>query len=129
MLFRPNVPIEEKLIEAINATPSGTTLRIALYEFKLRATLDALRNARKRGVDIKIILDYENVFPSLKPDSDYQPKRSPEIWTLLREGFDVSVLRGLSEYGINHNKFAVFAGKMVEYGSYNWSYTAEHNLS
>jgi phosphatidylserine/phosphatidylglycerophosphate/cardiolipin synthase-like enzyme len=127
VLFRPNVPVEEKIIEAINATPSGATLRIALYEFKLRATLDALRAARKRGVDIKIILDYENVFPSAKTDSDYQPKRSPEIWGLLREGFDVSVLRGLGEFGINHNKFAVFAGKLVEYGSYNWSYSAEHN--
>jgi phosphatidylserine/phosphatidylglycerophosphate/cardiolipin synthase-like enzyme len=127
VVFRPNVPMEEKLVEAINATPSGTTLRIALYEFKLDATLDALRAARRRGVDIKIILDYENVFPSVKPDADYQPRRSPEIWALLREGFDISVLRGLGEFGINHNKFAVFSGKMLEYGSYNWSYTAEHN--
>ena len=45
----------------------------------------------------------------------------------MRDGFDVRVLRGVTKYGINHNKFAVFDGKLAEFGSYNWSFTAEHN--
>ncbi|MDD5628670.1 MAG: phospholipase D-like domain-containing protein, partial [Elusimicrobia bacterium] len=38
----------------------------------------------------------------------------------------VQVLRGVTKYGINHNKFAVFDGEMAEFGSFNWSFTAEH---
>ncbi|MCX5796249.1 MAG: phospholipase D-like domain-containing protein [Elusimicrobia bacterium] len=122
--FRPNVPVEEKIVEAINA--SKTSIKLALYEFKLRGVLAALQDAKKRGVKIEIILDYSNVFPTSEPDSDYHPRRSPEIWGLLREGFEVNVLRGVTQYGINHNKFAVFDGKMLEFGSFNWSFTAEH---
>ena len=38
---------------------------------------------------------------------------------------DVTVLGSPSKYGINHHKFAVFDGKMAEFGSYNWTYTSE----
>ncbi|MBI5238914.1 MAG: DUF1669 domain-containing protein [Elusimicrobia bacterium] len=123
--LRPNVPVEEKIIEAIQA--SKTSIKIALYEFKLRGVLAALQDAKKRGVKVEIILDHSNAFPHGDPDSDYHPRRSPEIWGLLREGFEVSVLRGVTQYGINHNKFAVFDGKMAEFGSFNWSFTAEHS--
>ncbi|OGS39911.1 MAG: hypothetical protein A3J82_08460, partial [Elusimicrobia bacterium RIFOXYA2_FULL_69_6] len=94
---------------------------------KLRGVLAALKEARKRGVKIEIILDHSNVFPRAEPDADYHPRRSPEVWALLREGFEVRVLRGVTQYGINHNKFAVFDGKMAEFGSFNWSFTAEHS--
>jgi phosphatidylserine/phosphatidylglycerophosphate/cardiolipin synthase-like enzyme len=121
----PNISVEEKLIEAIAA--SRDSIRIALYEFKLRGVLAALKEARKRGVRVEIILDHSNVFPRSEPDSDYHPRRSPEVWGLLRDGFEVHVLRGVTQYGINHNKFAVFDGKMAEFGSFNWSFTAEHS--
>ena len=43
----------------------------------------------------------------------------------------MKVLRGLSEYGINHNKFVVIdhgqAQSMAIFGSYNWAWTAEHS--
>ncbi len=123
--FRPNIPIEEKIVEAIDA--SKKTIQIAVYEFKLRGILDALRRARARGVKVEIVIDYSNVFPTYDPSAEYKPKRSKEVWALLREGFDVSVLRGTGEFGIMHNKFAVFDGKLAKYGSFNWSYTAENN--
>jgi len=123
--FRPNVPVEEQIVSAINA--SKASIKIAAYEFKLRGVLEALQAARKRGVKIEIIIDYSNVFPTEEPDSDYHPRRSPEIWGLLREGFDVNILRGVTQYGINHNKFAVFDGKMAEFGSFNWAFTAENS--
>ena len=128
--FRPNVPVEEDLIKAIDATKKE--LHIASYEWKLRGLTEALRRARDRGVKIHIILDFEQVFPSPKDpaekkpgDDDWEPTRSGEIWNLLREEFKVYTLRGLSKYGINHNKFMVFDGKMAEFGSYNYSFTAE----
>lgn len=127
--FRPNVPVEPDLVRALDA--AKTSIRLALYEFKQADVLDALRRARARGVDVKIVLDYSNAFPQSRPDDSYQPRRSAEIWALLREGFSVKVLKGLGQYGINHNKIAVIDGAQTEslatFGSYNWSWTAENS--
>ncbi|MBI5881784.1 MAG: DUF1669 domain-containing protein [Elusimicrobia bacterium] len=123
--LRPNVPVEEKLVEAIKA--SRKTIRLALYEFKNRAVMDALRRAKRRGVKIEIILDYSNVFPKNDPDSTWRARRSNEIWNLIRDGYDFRVLRGVTTYGINHNKFAVFDGRLAEFGSYNYSFTSENS--
>jgi len=125
--FRPNVPVEADLVRAIDAAQKS--IHLALYEFKQGDVLDALRRARERGVEIRIILDYSNVFPQSREDDDYKPRRSNEIWALLREEFDVSVLKGFGPFGINHNKIAVIDQELPEslatFGSYNWSWTAE----
>ncbi len=123
--LRPNIPVEKELIKAIDATRE--TLLIAVYEFKSAGLLDAVRRARARGVKVRIVLDFRNAFPAPAKPGQYQPKRSPEVWALLKEKFDVTVLRGIGEYGINHNKFAVFDGKLAEFGSFNWSRFSENN--
>ncbi|HVE12070.1 MAG TPA: phospholipase D-like domain-containing protein, partial [Elusimicrobiota bacterium] len=123
--FRPDRPIEPLLVEAIDAATES--IDIALYEFKSQAILKALRAAKQRGVKIRIIVDFDNVFPVKRSDSDYVPRRSQEMQALFNEGFDITVLRGMWRYGINHNKFAVLDGKLGIFGSYNWSYTAERN--
>lgn len=136
VLFRPNVPVESEIVRAINT--ARKSIHISLYEFKQTAVLAALRQARDRGVQIHIILDYKNVFPeeaSIDPDNPKAPKykaaRSREIWALAREGFDVKVLKGLGDYGIDHNKIAIFdageAYSMGIFGSYNWNWTAEED--
>lgn len=121
--MRPDRPVEALLVQAIDA--AQRTVHIAAYEFKTREVLKALRRARERGVEVKIVLDYENVFPRKRPDTKYRPHRSLEIQSLLNEGFDVSILRGAWRYGIMHNKFIVLDGKIAEFGSYNYSWTAE----
>lgn len=121
--MRPDRPVEPLLVQAIDA--AQRTIRIAAYEFKSREVLKALRRARERGVDVKIVLENEYVFPRKRPDSKYRPHRSLEIQSLLNEGFDVTVTRGAWRYGIQHNKFMVLDGKIAEFGSYNYSWTAE----
>lgn len=129
VLFRPNVPIESEIVRAIDQTQKGDKIRISIYEFGNGRTLDALRKARSRKVDVKIILDYSNVFPESK-GGGYTPKISKEIWGLMREGFDVKVLKGLGQYGIDHNKICVIQstrGSLGIFGSYNWKWTAERD--
>ena len=121
--MRPDRPISPLLVEAVDHTQKD--LYVAAYEFKDREILKALRRARDRGVQIHIILDYDNVFPRKRPGERYRPHRSLEIQSLLNEGFDVTVLKGMWRYGISHNKFMVFDGKVAEFGSYNYSWTAE----
>ena len=123
--FRPNTPVESLLITAIDA--SKTSVRVALYEFSSRNILLALQRAKRRGVKVQVILDYSNTFPENEPGAEYRRRRSEQIWGLVRDHFDVRVLRGVSQFGINHNKFGLFDGKMAEFGSYNWSYTSEHS--
>ena len=123
--FRPNTGVEALIIAGIDA--SKKTIKIALYEFSSRNILVALQKAKRRGVKVQVILDDSNAFPENEPGADYRRRRSEQIWGLVRDGFDLRILRGVTEFGINHNKFAVFDGKMAEFGSYNWSYTSEHS--
>ena len=137
LFFRPNIPVASEIIRALDL--AKTSAHIALYEFNLRkdqGILNALRRAKARGVDVRIILDYSHVFPQGKPDPNnpgYEPKRTNEIWALLREGFNVKTLRGLGQYGIMHNKLAVIdynekdSPQMAIFGSYNWSWPAEES--
>ncbi|MFH1724888.1 MAG: phospholipase D-like domain-containing protein [Elusimicrobiota bacterium] len=123
--FRPDRPIEPLIVSAIDAAEKS--IEIALYEFKNQEILKALRRAQDRGVKVRVIIDYYNAYPRRRPGADYWPHRSLELQSLVDGGFDVTVVRGAQRYGIMHNKFAVFDGKMGLFGSYNWSYTSERN--
>lgn len=124
--FRPDRPVQDLLIQAIDAAETSVTL--AVYEFKNREILNALRRARDRGVAVKVLVDFSNAFPFKREDSDYWPQRSMELQSLTMErGFEVKVVRGLWRYGIMHNKVGVFDGKFGFFGSYNLSRYAEHN--
>jgi phosphatidylserine/phosphatidylglycerophosphate/cardiolipin synthase-like enzyme len=123
--FRPNTPVAPLLVDAIDA--AKVSIRVALYEFSSIDVLKALQRAKRRGVDVKIVLEYGAAFPENEPGASYRRVRSAQIWALLRDGFDVRILRGTTKFGINHNKFGVFDGKLAEFGSYNWSYTSEHS--
>jgi len=120
---RPQAELSVLLVKAIDA--SQKTLRIALYEFNLKDALQALRRAKARGVDVEIILDYSHVFPHGRDGA--AARRKPEIQALIDEGFNVTVLKGYGRMGIMHNKFMVADGKLAEFGSFNWSDTAEFN--
>ncbi|UPT74736.1 MAG: phospholipase D-like domain-containing protein [Elusimicrobiota bacterium] len=121
--FRPNEPVETQLVKAIES--SRESIKIALYEFTSRGILKALLAAKTRGVKVEVILCDTSVNPRNEPDADYERYRSEQIWALIRRGVDVTVLGSPSKYGINHHKFAVFDGKMANFGSYNWTYTSE----
>lgn len=123
--FRPNEPVESHIVRAIETAKES--IQISLYEFTSRGILKALLAARKRGVKVEVILCDTNVNPRNEPDADYKRYRSEQIWALIRNQVDVTVVGRPTKYGINHHKFAVFDAKMVEFGSYNWTYTSEKN--
>ncbi len=120
---RPETSVSELLVKAIDA--SKKTIHLALYEFTLQDVLEALLRAKERGVEVKILMDFSHVFPRGK-DPDGKPQaRKEQIQALLDAGFDLRVLKGAAKQGTMHNKFAVFDGKVVEFGSFNWALTAE----
>ena len=117
-MFSDQTRISTHLIAAIDATK--TTLDIAIYELALREVHAALQRAKGRGVRVRIVIDQSHVFPE-KPNQH----RTPEVQALIDEGFDMKMLRGGDLYGIMHDKFAVFDGKLLETGSYNWGRAAD----
>ena len=123
--FRPNEPVEAHIVRAIESAKES--IQIALYEFTSRGILKALLAAKKRGVKLEVILCDSAVNPRNEPDADYKRYRSEQIWALIRNQVDVTVIGRPTKYGINHHKFALFDGKMAEFGSYNWTYTSEKN--
>lgn len=117
-MFSDQTQISSHLIRAIDATKK--TMDIAIYELAIREVRDALVRAKDRGVKVRIVMDQGHLYPEKATG-----KRSPEVQSLVDEGFELKMLRGGDAYGIMHNKFAVFDGGILETGSYNWTRAAD----
>lgn len=107
--FSPSGGCEEHVVELINS--SQETLDVAIYSLNNEKILIALRNAKLRGVKIRILLDRVQATGN----------RLVSLG-LKKDGFDVRIH---SKNKIQHNKFAIADGKRVETGSFNWTKPAE----
>lgn len=87
----------EALIQFIDDTPSGDGLRVAAYEFHFEPVLEALRRARQRDVDLKIIYDRKGESPG---DDNEAAVRAASL-------VQVSTPRQTHPGYIQHNKFMV----------------------
>lgn len=88
-------------------------IRVAAYSFTEPSIGKALMDAKRRGVDVAVVLD-----------KDHNGRRSgPSLADALAAN-DVPV-RVTSAFAIMHNKFMVVDGGMVETGSFNYSRAAE----
>lgn len=110
--FSPDGGIQAQLIRRINTSKS--TIDIAVYSFTSGDIAQALANAHKRGVIIRVIRDLSQT--ANKHDEDA---------LLERNGIVVRILSGRPPHGVMHDKFAIFDGKVVETGSFNWTVNGE----
>lgn len=117
-LFSDQDRVSASLVSAVDATRE--TLEIAIHGLALREVAAALKRAKDRGVRVRIVMNQSHVFPEKEGQ-----RREPEVQMLLDEGFEMRVLRGGDQYGVQHNKFAVFDGAVLETGSYNWTAAAD----
>lgn len=112
--FSPNGSVRNQIIKSINECKK--TLDIAIFDLTASDILLALEQAKKRGIDIRIIAD-----------SRQAKGIHSTIKTLLETGFKLKITAG-KKGGIMHNKFAIFDDKLLLTGSYNWTKNAEfHN--
>ncbi len=115
-MFSPNAGIEQALIRAIEA--SKATIQIAMFSFFSQPIAEALLRAKGRGLTIQIVMDKSQAGTS-KLDEWF-------AW----HGFDVRLSGGPDRardprYQKMHHKFALFDGKMLESGSFNYSTRAD----
>jgi phosphatidylserine/phosphatidylglycerophosphate/cardiolipin synthase-like enzyme len=111
VLFSPDGGVRTALRRQIDG--AGATIDLAIFDFTATELADGLRLARARGVAVRIVADarqargVHSVIPGL-----------------VAAGIEVRLVRGRGR-GVMHNKFAVFDGRLVVTGSYNWTDSAE----
>lgn len=103
--FSPRGGCEEEVLRAIRS--ARRQILVATYQLTNQKIRDALADAKKRGVDVRVVVDetQENAAHFLK-----------------EAGVDVWVDR---QHAIFHNKFIIVDGEVLLTGSYNFSRAAE----
>lgn len=99
---------------------------VAVYTFTSSQLAWALVRARKRGVDVKVVLD---VSEAENPFSKVEFLKNKGIETKIDYYHILQTQRKMRKFpGKMHHKFAVIDEEVVITGSYNWTATAEeHN--
>lgn len=107
--FSPNGGAENAIIFWINR--ANKSIHILIYSFTLDSISDALKQAKQRGVDVKIVFEKSAI------------DKHSEYFKLKAIGIDV---KNDTNPALMHNKVAIIDGTIVITGSYNWSWSAEH---
>ncbi len=108
--FSPDAGAEALVLKAIGA--ARTSIRVAAYSFTSPAVTRALLAAKRRGVNIAIVVD----------DKGNRAKSSQQALNLMvNAGIPT---RTIDTYAIHHDKYLVIDAEHVETGSFNYSASA-----
>ncbi|MGH8809962.1 MAG: phospholipase D family protein [Noviherbaspirillum sp.] len=113
--FSPDGDAERLILKLINA--SQKNIRLAAYSFTSPKVVRALMDARKRGVDVRVVAD----------EKGNQSKSGTAALNLLA-GARIPV-RTNGEYAIHHDKYIVADSLHVQTGSFNYSRAAAESNS
>ena len=104
--FAPDAGVEQLVLRAIGDTHES--IRVLAYSFTAEPVARALIDARRRGVDVAVTVDYrENI------DEDRSGRAHAALSALARTGVAVRVVRTLTV----HSKYIVIDGQTVETGA------------
>ena len=107
--FSPNGGCQQAVISEIRKATQK--IDIAMYYLSSKAIAQALVQASKNNVKVRIVLDQSQEIES-----------SSKSGYLIKHGFGLRYHMG---FGLMHNKFAIVDGKSLITGSFNWTLTAE----
>lgn len=121
--FSPNGGVTNMITSEIGQAKQS--VQVQAYSFTSNEIIQALIQAKKRGVDVRIILDKSNVEGG---SDDKESPREKKEKDLLNSLVDNGVLLKVdSDFQIAHSKIMIIDGKDVITGSFNFTYSAEHN--
>lgn len=112
--FSPKAGAEQLVLKVIDSASSE--IRLLAYSFTSASVTRALINARHRGVDVAIAVDYKNNI-----SQDKSGKARAALNALINAGCHV---RTISEFAIQHEKTIVADKETVQSGSFNYSEAA-----
>ncbi len=108
--FSPDANAESLVLKVIGSAKQS--VRLAGYSFTSPAVVRALMDAKRRGVDVAVLLD----------DKGNRGKANIAAMNLV-VGANIP-LRVISAYAIHHDKYIVVDGRHTETGSFNYSQAA-----
>lgn len=109
--FSPNGGAEELVMKLIRSARSD--IQVMAYGFTSRPIIEALVKAQRRGVNVVIAADSSNI---------NNPAGLSALSILNTAGVKV---RTVSKFRILHDKVVIVDGKHVEFGSFNFTKSAE----
>lgn len=107
--FSPKAGATEAIVRLIGEAKKS--IRVAAYNFSSKDIAQALLEAHKRGIDVKVVLDKSN-----------DTAKYSSATFLANVGIPTRINY---RYAIMHNKFMVVDGITVETGSFNYTKAAE----
>ena len=113
--FSPEAGAEALVLKIIGS--ARQSIRLAGYSFTSPAVVRGLMDAKRRGVDVKVLLD----------DKGNRDQDSVATMNLI-VGAGIP-LRVVSAYAIHHDKYIVVDGKHTETRSFNYSQAAAKSNS
>ncbi|RZL65999.1 MAG: phospholipase D family protein [Variovorax sp.] len=108
--FSPKAGSEALIIKVIDS--AHKSLRLAAYSFTSPTIVRALINAKRRGVDVRVLID----------DKGNRGKSNIAAMNLV-VGADIPT-RVISTYTIHHDKYIVVDSQHTQTGSFNYSQAA-----
>ncbi len=109
--FSPKGGVRQRLVAAIRA--ARESIDVAVYHITSFELADALGAAQVRGVRVRVLTDREKLRAG---GGGYR--------ILERHRIPIRAL-GAADQSLMHSKFALFDGKLLITGSYNWTQSAE----
>ncbi|MBR5130764.1 MAG: phospholipase D family protein [Alphaproteobacteria bacterium] len=106
--FTPSNACENNIVKLLNNAKQQ--IDIAVYSITNKNIADAINNAHRRGIKIRILTDKTQA-----------SNKSAKALELYNAGINIKVH---SKHRIEHNKFVVVDGESVMTGSYNWTSSA-----
>jgi phosphatidylserine/phosphatidylglycerophosphate/cardiolipin synthase-like enzyme len=107
--FSKTEACDMRIIQVIETAKKS--VYVAVYSFTRDGLANALVEASRRGLDVKVVIERDNAFGS-----------GSEYLFLKNAGVDV---RLDNNPDLMHHKFMIVDGEIVLTGSYNWSTAAE----
>jgi phosphatidylserine/phosphatidylglycerophosphate/cardiolipin synthase-like enzyme len=111
----PQLDCAKAIIDLFRA--ARKTVHVAIFTLTERRIVDAMIAAHKRGVAVALVVDAHQ---SESPDN---PVQKQMVEKLQRAG--VAVHLAVKQPALMHNKAAIFDGRTVCTGSFNWTNAAE----
>lgn len=112
--FSPDGDAEALVLKVIGSADSSICL--AAYSFTSPAVVRALVSAKRRGVDVAVVVDHRN---NLVESRSNASREAPNL--LVNAGIPT---RAVSSYAIHHDKYMVVDGRHLETGSFNFTAAA-----
>lgn len=113
--FSPDGGSEELVLKVINA--SEHSIRLAAYSFTSPHVVRGLLDAKKRGVDVRVVVDARG---------NKGKANIAALNLLVNAGIPT---RTISAYAIHHDKFIVSDERHAQNGSFNYSQAAAKSNS